>query len=241
MKLSSPIAVLLLSTSVLASACDKKVQECNKVAEVANAAVSEMHKIEGEMRGETHDPDALSKDAKVFIDLIEKASKDISAVEITTEELKKRVGTYTAMLDSAAAATKEMLAELEKADGLTEEKLQASQKALSDAQGALGQACAGGAPDCEKIGEVMEKLPDDAPSEDEIGNVLAAHAADLEKLELEDEGIKKAKVAYIGVVNEYVDLIGKAQRLDASMQKVDAAVATEDDIVASINQFCQGS
>lgn len=238
MKLSSSIALVLLTTSVLAPACDKKRRECNEVADVANAAVEKMHAIEREMRGETHDPAELAKDAKVFIDLVEKASKDISAVEITTEGLQTHVTAYTSMLDGAAAATKALLAELESAEGLSEARLQATQKALNDAQTALGKACEGGAPDCEKLGAVMQKLPDAPPSEDEVGKVLAAHAAELEKLELEDETIKKANDAYIDVLESYVELIAMAQKLDASVQKVDAAVEKEDEIVAAINQFC---
>lgn len=229
---------LLLATSVLASGCDKKTRECNAVADIANAAVNEMHRLEGEMRGETHEPAALAKDAKTFVELAEKASKDISAVTLTTEGLEAHVAAYTSMLDAAAAATKELIAGLDGADGLSEEKLTAAQKSLQDAQAALGEACAAGAPDCEKIGKVMDALPDAPPSEEEVGKMLAAHAAELEKLELEDETIKKANDAYVGVLESYVELIAMAQRLDASMQKVDAAVEKEDEIVAAINQFC---
>jgi hypothetical protein len=233
MKLATPLALALLTSALTLPACDKKVQECNKVADIANAAVTEMHKMEADMHGDAHDPVALAKDAEKFIALAEKASKDITAVEIKTEGLQPHVAAYTGMLDAAAGATKELLGELEKAGPLSEEKLAASQKALEDAQAGLGKACEGGAADCEKIGKVMDEMPD-APKDDEVGKMLVEHSAKMKALVLEDAGVKQASDTYVKVVDEYVELIAMAQRLDASVAKIDAAVEKED-------EFCSGS
>ena len=242
MKLAAPLALLLSMTVLSLPACDqaKKVKECNQVADIANAAVTEMHKKEAEMRGETHEPEALAKDAKAFIALAEKASKDIAGVDISTEGLRPHVTAYTTMLDNAAAATKALLAELEKAGALSEERLAATQKSLEEAQEGLGKACEGGAADCEKIGAVMDKMPDN-PGDDEIGAMLKTHAADMKALALEDAAVKEASAAYVKVVDEYVELIAMAERLDASVKKIDAAVEKEDEIVAAINAFCSAS
>jgi hypothetical protein len=241
MKRSLPIVLLLSTTSIFAFSCDKavsalgggKAKECDNVAKVANAAIDEMHRLEKEMHGEAHDAEALAKDANKFVEVMEKAAKDIRAVGVSDEGLKTHVDAYIAMLDAAAAATKGMIAELEKAGDLTEEKIKAADKEVMAALEALGKACGDQSPDCAKIGDVMQTLSSKNTSE-ELGGALS----ELEKLDLDDDDVKQKKLAFIEAGRKDLELLAIAERLDESMKKVDDAVANEDQLVANLNQYC---
>ncbi len=237
MKLTSSVALALLTTSILLPACNSKIDECNKVAAVANKAVGEMHKMEAQMHDEAHDAAALARDAKKFAELIEATSKEISAISINTEGLKPLIAAYTGMLDAAAVATRDMLGVLEGAGDITDDKVKATEQRLEGAQGGLSSACEAESEDCTKIMAIMAKLSDPPPDQD-IGKALKAHADELSALELSNDTVKAANTAYVAVINDFVTMMSVIEKLDASMVKLDEAVGKEDEIVNNINSFC---
>ncbi len=244
MKLSAKLVLALFACGLTSSACgDNKAAECKQVASIAKEAVTQMHKLEDKLRGEAHETVALAADAQAFIDVIEKAAKDIGAVTITSEALRPHVTAYSRMLDAAATATRGLLGALEGATELTEAQLQATQKNMREAQKGLAEACGTAEEppaDCEKIAAVMQRFAENPPAGAAMATALDEHATELEQILIEVEAIKAAKLGYTAVLREFSKLFAQALMLDAKIEEVNIAVEKEDEIVAALNEACAG-
>jgi hypothetical protein len=234
------VAPLLVSLS-FAVACDSKVTECNKLADIVNAGVEAMGKIEG---GMGDDPSKLAADARAMADLAKKTKSDIDAIGIKTEELKPKAASYQEMMAEMGEVGTEFADLLDKANTVGGEKLQAAEKAFNDSQSGLESACAEQSPDCTKLSELMSKQPPN-PADEEVAAMLDKYAKDLGALQLEDEATKKAVADHKTAVEAYGKLMAEMNdidgKLNAAEKRLDEVVEKEDKIVADLNLYCVGS
>jgi hypothetical protein len=240
-KASSILVVSLLGSLTFAAACDSKVTECNKLADIVNAGVEAMGKIEGNM---SDDPSQLATDARAMADLAKKTKSDIDAIGIKTEELKPKAAAYQEMMEQMGTVGSEFADLLDQANSAGGEKLQAAEKAFNESQTGLEKACAEQSPDCAKISEVMQKQPAN-PSDDEVAGMLEKYAKDLGALELEGDETKTAVGAHKTAVETYGKLMAEMNGIETKLaeaeKKLDEVVAKEDKIVADLNTYCVGS
>lgn len=241
MNAKTPLAASLLVSLTVAVACDSKVAECNKLADIVNDGVEAMGKIEGSM---SDDPAELANNARAMSDLAKKTKADIDAIGIKTEELKPKAAAYQEMMEQMGKVGGEFADLLEEANTVGGEKLQAAEKAFNDSQSGLEKACSEQSPDCAKLSELMSKQPNN-PADDEVAGMLETYAKDLGALALEDEATKKAVTEHKTAVETYGKLMAEMNGLDAKLtdaeKRLDEVVDKEDKIVADLNTYCVGS
>lgn len=225
---------------VLSGACNSKVEECNRVADIVNANVEAMHKIEQDLHA-GNDPAEEGRQAQVMVEAVQEAAQKLKGLEIKTEGLKGLVTAYVDMLAKIEEGGREIVAQVGAAGDLSDAKLEATLEALQGAQEGVLKACEKPSEDCKRVGAVLEKL-----STDETLDGLAASfskvGAELEKVELADGPLKTATADLVRVVKEKVTLLEKAMQmqkgLEAAEKKIDDAVAAEDKVVDELNGFC---
>ena len=238
----SPNTVLSgLALALALSACQTKVNECNKLADIVNQSVAQISKIENRA---SDDPQAVAKDADEVADLAEKTASEIAALTIETAELQPRAQTYTEVANDMATASRELASLMNKAHEMQSSRLGAAEAKFTASQTALETVCDGGPPDCAKLAEVLERQPEQT-NEEQLSPVLGSYIADLKAVDLADAAVKKVVDEHVAAVTAYKQVIddwGKLHTdLDAAEQKLDAVGAREDEIVADLNTFCVGS
>lgn len=237
-QLTTAVALLLCGASL--AGCNSKVKECNQVADIVNANVDALHKIESDLHATT-DPGEEGKQAQAMVTTVQDASKKLEALDVGTEGLKPLVTAYVNMLKQVEQGGQEIVSQVEAAGELTDAKVEATLKALQDAQGAVVKACEKPSDDCPKVAAIFEKFPDSL-TDDKLAPAFAAMGADLEKLELADGPVKTATADLIKVVKDKVAMLEKVMKLQKAMEaaekKIDDAVAAEDKVVDDLNGFC---
>ena len=234
-------ALLVLACGLALAACQTKITECNKLADIVNSGVAQIGKIENRV---SQDPAELAKDADEVADLADKTATEISALTIETAELQPRAQTYEEVAKDMAAVSREFATLMKQADEVQGTRLEAAEAKFTESQSALEKVCDGGPPDCAKLAEVLERQPEN-PSEEQLGGVLGAYITDLEAVELADAAVKKVVDEHVTAVEGYKKVIDDWAVLQTDVetaeQKLDAIVAREDAIVADLNSYCVGS
>lgn len=240
MKTQLTTALALLACGFLTVGCNSKVKECNQVADIVNANVEALHKIEKDLHA-TNDPGEEGKQAQAMVQTVQEAAQKLSALSLGTDGLKPLVAAYVEMLKKVEDGGKEVISQVEAAGDLTDAKVEATLKSLQDAQEGIVKACENPTGDCPKVAAVLDKFPSSA-SEDQLVAAFTALGADLEKLELSEGTVKSATETFVKVVKEKVVLLEKAFKLqtalEAAEKKIDDAVAAEDKVVDDLNAFC---
>lgn len=240
MKTQFTTALAVLVCSFFAAGCNSKVKECNQVAEIVNANVAALQKI-GQDLHSSNDPGEEGKQAQAMVAAVQDAAQKLGALSIGTDGLKPLVAAYIDMLKKVEEGGKEVVAQVEAAGDLTDAKVDATLKALQDAQEAIVKACDNPSADCPKVGAVLEKFPSSI-SEDQLVSAFTTLGSDLEKLELGEGPVKAATATFVNVVKEKVVLLEKAVKLRAALEaaekKIEDAVAAEDKVVDDLNTFC---
>lgn len=238
----SPNTVLPgLALALALSACQTKVNECNKLADIVNQSVAQISKIENRA---SDDPQAVAKDADEVAALAEKTASEIAALTIETAELEPRAQTYTDVANDMATASREFATLMNKAHEMQSSRLEAAEAKFTESQTALESVCDGGPQDCAKLAEVLERQPEQT-NEEQLSPVLGKYIADLKAVDLADAAVKKVVDQHVAAVDAYKQVIDDWEKLhtdlDAAEQELDAVVAREDEIVADLNSFCVGS
>lgn len=240
MKYRTSFVLVLICCGSLSAGCANKVQECNQVADIVNTNVDALHETDKKLHATT-DPEQEAKLAEGMIELVRQASKDLSALELKTEGLRPLVTAYTDMLGQIEAAGTEILGHVAKAEGVTEQKVKESFQSLEKALETLSKACATPSEDCNALSAILDKFPR-APKDSEIVSAFNTLSSNLKKLEVKDESVKAAAEKFMGVVEDKVALLEKAQELQAALEttekKLDSAIEAEDKVVSQLNQFC---
>ncbi len=97
--------VLLMLTALPLSACGMgKVAECNSFIEAANGAQEAMRKATSKVQASDNPADIES-----VAQAMEKAGKDITAIELKDDKLKAYQKDYKEMLDKGAKACRDMV------------------------------------------------------------------------------------------------------------------------------------
>ncbi len=231
----------MLACTLGVTACQTKITECNKLADIVNSGVAQIGRIENRI---SEDPAMLAKDADEVADLAEKTATDIAALTIETAELQPRAKTYEDVAKDMATVSREIATLMKRADEIKNTQLEPAESKFVESQSALEKVCDGGPQDCAKLAEVLDRQPEN-PSEDQLPTVLAAYVADLEGVELADAAVKKVVEDHVSAVESYKKVIDDWATLQSDMeaaeQKLDAIVAREDAIVADLNSYCVGS
>jgi len=117
------VAFLGVAGLLLACGMAKKANECSALIDRVNSAQQETSSIQFTM-------DTSSDDIKKMADVFDKLSKDLAAMEISTNELKGFRDEYKTMAEKAAAATRKLAEAVDKTDAT---KLEEAQKELDAA------------------------------------------------------------------------------------------------------------
>jgi hypothetical protein len=98
---SFAVAAAAISLSVLATGCETKVSQCNKLIKVANAATTELQSM-----GQNKNPDKLAQ-MKQVADSLDKYAKEVQGIELKDEKLqgfqKRLTNLYSSTRDSSLA------------------------------------------------------------------------------------------------------------------------------------------
>ncbi|HEY9727768.1 MAG TPA: hypothetical protein V6D50_15065 [Chroococcales cyanobacterium] len=103
------IVPMMAAVSLLTVSCtESKISQCQKIIDVANQAVNETKSLTN--NGQTSDTTAMLKAA----DAMEKASKDMNAIDIKDEKLKNYQTGYVSMYRDTSKATRDFVTAFKK-------------------------------------------------------------------------------------------------------------------------------
>ncbi len=106
------LLLVLLAVSCLGLGCGKfrKTKECNAFIDKVNSSVSEIERLSAS-KGE--DEQQAIDNMKKIGDLWDALAKDVSAIDITTPDLKKHATEYQGMCTRAATTARQVATALE--------------------------------------------------------------------------------------------------------------------------------
>jgi hypothetical protein len=244
-RLAAPIAIAVLSLC----ACGNKADECTMMLGVANKDVAALKTAAATKP--TGGPKDQAAAARAVADAADKLVTDLGKKGPTTTELQKASSDYQAVAKAISAAEREYADDL---DDLVAAQAKAKKdrtdpdvKALTAANDAVKKKC-GDHPnfDCKSIAALMANVTTILDKPTDLGKV----EAELGKLKIKDKDLQalvdklKSSVNFLAhtladiaaAESEQKDIEAKIATASAA---VDAALAKEAPVTASITAFCK--
>lgn len=243
------LAVTLAITIFSLSACGKKAEECVVMLDVANKDIAALKTAAAAKPA--GGPKDLAAAVRATADAADKLVIDLGKKGPTTAELQKASGDYQAVAKAVSVAARaygdsldDLLAVQPKARA---DRADPDRKSLTTAHDAVKQRCAEHPGfECKAITAVMVKVSTITDKPTDLGKL----DAELGKVKMKDPAlaalIDKLRGSITGLARTLTDVAAAASEMKdveakvaAASAAVDAALAKEAPITASLTAFCK--